>query len=114
MNPVRGAIMVMSGVALLLLGCGKKQDSAKVAQKPYAYPEVRMSAPGDQVARAESLAFANRMVTYQNPAYRYRFRYDSQKARLEAVDNGDVNVLRGSEQLARIYAFSVARFYHWA
>jgi hypothetical protein len=111
MNPARCAAAVMSAVALLLSGCGKQQDSANLAQTTHPYPEVRMSAPTEQVARAESLAHANRLVNYRRPDYGYGFRYDSQKATLKAIGQGSVEFLHGSEFIGRLYTISVTESY---
>jgi hypothetical protein len=90
-------------MSLLLSGCGRQQDSAKIAQKPYPYPEVTLSSPGNEVARAESLAHANRLVKYRNSKYGYNLRYDNSQVRINAWQSEEgVDFLRGSSRIAEV------------
>ena len=103
MNPVRNTVMAMVGVALLLSGCSKEQESAKVAQKPYPYSEVRMPHPADPVARAESLAPVNRVIQYRSPKYEYGFRYDSSQVRIDVWQSEEgIDLLRESSRVAQV------------
>jgi hypothetical protein len=95
--------MAMVGVALLLSGCSKEQESAKVAQKPYPYSEVRMPHPADPVARAESLAPVNRVIQYRSPKYEYGFRYDSSQVRIDVWQSEEgIDLLRESSRVAQV------------
>jgi hypothetical protein len=99
-------------MSLLLSGCGRQQESAKVAQRPYPFPEVTMSSPANEVARADSLVKANRLVQYHNPKYGFGLRYDSSQAMINTLstDEEDFNFWRGSDCIAQVNVTNTGEF----
>jgi len=106
--------LAICGLVLVISGCSKQQESPKVERKPHPYPEVTMSPPADQVALAESLVYAHRMITYQSLENRYRFRYDTRKVSLVEVGQRSLKFLHDSKPIATLYTISIAQLYNWA
>lgn len=104
MNPVKHTALLMCALALLLLGCGKQQEAAKVPVGSTAAAEAHMLPPRDIAVRADSLIHANHVVTYRNSKYGFSLRYDSSFVRVNAWATGEeVGFLRDQTLFAQLW-----------